>query len=78
MVTLQEALKWADDNSRPEAVARIRSRKVAKLLAATVRSYAEWIQAEGERNNVCIYNVVGKVCGYCECKRKPANLNIDP
>lgn len=30
----------------------------------------EWIHEEGERNDVCTYNILGKVCGYCECKRK--------
>ena len=30
----------------------------------------EWIHEEGERNNICTYNVLGEVCGYCECKRK--------
>ena len=30
----------------------------------------EWIHEEGERNNVCTYNILGEVCGYCECTRK--------
>lgn len=30
----------------------------------------EWIHEEGERNNICTYNILGEVCGYCECKRK--------
>lgn len=56
--------------------ARLRSRKVAKVLAATVRTYAAWIREEGERNNTCTFNVLGEVCGYCECKRKPSNAEV--
>ena len=44
-MNLKQALKWADDNSHPEAVARLRSRRVAKVLADTVRGYAEIIDA---------------------------------
>ena len=29
-----------------------------------------WIHEEGDRNDVCTYNILGEVCGYCECKRK--------
>lgn len=38
---IEEALKWADANSSPEAVERLRSRKVAKLLADEVRRLRE-------------------------------------
>lgn len=75
-MNLQKALKWADDNSQPEVVERLRSRNVAKVLAATVRSYSTWIREEGERNNTCTYNVLGEVCAYCECKRKPSNAAL--
>jgi hypothetical protein len=34
---LEQALKWADDNSQPEVVDRLRSRKVASILASEVR-----------------------------------------
>ncbi len=69
-MNLQQALKWADDNAQAEAVERLLSRKVANVLANTVRAYADWIRAEGERTNTCTFNVLGEVCGYCECKRK--------
>jgi hypothetical protein len=72
-MNLQQALKWADDNSQTEVAERLRSRKVAQVLAATVRTYEAWIKTEGERSNTCTYNVTGEVCGYCECKRKPSN-----
>ena len=75
-MNLQQALKWADDNAQGEVVDRLRSRKVAKVLADTVRTYAAWIQEEGERSNTCTYNVTGEVCGYCECKRKPSNAEV--
>ena len=73
-MNLLQALKWADDNAQGEVVDRLRSRKVAKVLSATVRTYAAWIREEGERSNTCTYNVLGEVCGYCECKRKASNI----
>lgn len=75
-MNLQQALKWADDNAQSEAVDRLRSRKVAQVLAATVRNYAAWIREEGERSKTCTYNMLGEVCGYCECKRKPSNAEL--
>lgn len=77
-MNLQQALKWADDNAQGEVVDRLRSRKVAKVLAHTVRTYAAWIREEGERSNTCTYNVTSEVCGYCECKRKPSNAIYAP
>lgn len=38
VMRLDDALKWADTNSTPEAVARLRSRAVAHTLAAEVRA----------------------------------------
>lgn len=61
-MNLQQALKWADDNSKSEAIDRLRSRKVAYVLAATVQSYVAWIKDEGERNNTFTFNVLGEVC----------------
>jgi len=75
-MNLQQALKWADDNADPDACERLRSRRTAQVLAATVRTYAAWIREEGGRNNTCTYNVLGEVCGYCECKRKPSNAIV--
>lgn len=75
-MNLLQALKWADDNAQGEVVDRLRSRKVAKVLSATVRTYAAWIREEGERSNTCTYNVLGEVCGYCECKRKASNVEL--
>ena len=75
-MNLLQALKWADDNAQGEVVDRLRSRKVAKVLSATVRTYAAWIREEGERSNTCTYNVLGEVCGYCECKRKASNAEL--
>lgn len=72
-MNLQQALKWADDNADEDACGRLRSRRTAQVLAATVRTYAAWIRDEGERNNTCTFNVLGEVCGHCECKRKPSN-----
>ena len=73
-MNIQQALKWADDNTRDEAVERLRSRKVAKVLAATVRTYAAWIRQEGMNSDTCTFHIVGAVCEYCQRKRKPANV----
>lgn len=43
--------------------------------AVEINRLREWIREEGERNNTCMVNVLGEVCGYCECKRKPSNAN---
>ena len=67
---LSDALKWADDNSQPEVVERLRSRNVAKTLAVAVRSYADWIRDEGVRTNVCTRNIIGEICQQCECGKK--------
>lgn len=48
-------------------------RHVSMRAAVEIRRLREWIRSEGERNNTCTYNVLGEVCGYCECKRKPSN-----
>jgi len=48
-------------------------RHVSMRAAVEIRRLREWIRSEGERNNTCTYNVLGEVCGYCECKRKPPN-----
>ena len=40
-MSVQEALEWADKNSQDEVVARMRSRAVAKTLAAEVRRLRE-------------------------------------
>lgn len=69
-MTLQEALEWADKNSSAQVVDRLRSRKVALVLARTVRTYRTWIKDMGEFSNTCTFNVLGEVCGNCECKRK--------
>ena len=37
---------------------------------AMIERMRNWIHEEGDRNNVCTYNILGEVCGYCECKRK--------
>ncbi len=58
MMKLSDALKWADDNSQPEVVERLRSRNVAKTLAVAVRSYADLIRDEGVRTNVCTRNII--------------------
>lgn len=76
VMNIQQALKWADDNTRDEAVERLRSRKVAKVLAATVRTYAAWIRQEGMNSDTCTFHILGEVCEYCECKRKPANAKL--
>lgn len=43
---------------------------VMRAAAEEIERMREWIHEEGERNNVCTYNILGEVCGYCECTRK--------
>lgn len=51
-------------------------RHVSMRAAVEINRLREWIREEGERNNTCTFNVLGEVCGYCECKRKPSNANV--
>lgn len=62
---LQEALKWADDNSSPEAVDRL----VAQVLAMHIRRYELWIKEQGEFTDTCTFAILGKVCEWCKCSR---------
>jgi hypothetical protein len=73
-MNLHEALKWADENAQGEVVDRLRSRMVAKTLAAHVRTYASWIREEGYNNNTCTFNILGELCRYCNCKRRPPEI----
>lgn len=70
---LEQALKWADDNSQPGAVERLRSRKVAQTLAMHIRRYRVWIKEQGEFSDTCTWAILGEVCDNCQCKRKPPN-----
>jgi len=74
MMTLQQALKWADDNSQPEAVERLRSREVAQVLAMHVRRYRLWIKEQGGYTDTCTWAILGDVCEGCECWRKSGNV----
>ena len=73
MMKLDDALKWADDNSQPEATKRLRSRSVAQTLEFHVRSYREWIKEHGKVNYTCTWEILGEICEGCECKRKPSD-----
>lgn len=64
--SLRDALKKANDQAE-------RFEREWYLRGDEIERLREWIHAEGERNNVCTYNILGKVCGYCECKRKPVD-----
>lgn len=68
-MNLQQALEWADDNCQPEAVERLRSRKVVKILALNIRRYRLWIKEQGEFTGTCTWAILGEVCEGCECKR---------
>ena len=51
-------------------------RHISTRAAVEIKRLREWIREEGERNNTCTFNVLGEVCGYCECKRKPSNAQV--
>jgi hypothetical protein len=52
------------------AIARIRELQ-AKLASAEKRAEAaeHWIERIGELQDICTYDVLGKVCKGCRCKR---------
>jgi hypothetical protein len=37
---------------------------------AKVEELEAWIEQEGERGDICTFNILRKVCSYCQCKRK--------
>ena len=76
-MNLQQALKWADDNSQPEVAERLRSRKVAQVLAMHIRRYRTWIKEQGEFSDTCTWAILGEVCDGCQCKRKPSNDRVE-
>ena len=51
-------------------------RHLSMRAAIEIRRLREWIRNEGDCNNTCTFNVLGEVCGYCECKRKPSNVEV--
>ena len=69
-MNLKDALKWADVWGNVPSDEPNGNDQALLVLANTVRTYADWIHSEGKRNNTCTYNILGEVCGYCECKRK--------
>lgn len=68
-MNLQEALNWADNNSGTEVVDRLKSRKVASVLAMHIRRYELWIKEQGEFSDTCTFAILGNVCEGCKCKR---------
>ena len=62
---IHEALEVADSITSRETV------KAIKRLAMEVRNLRDWVVTEGERNDVCTRNILGKVCSYCKCGKKP-------
>ena len=55
-------------------------KRLAEELEAENHALKEWIRAEGERADVCTFNVLGELCGNCACPRRhksmaPAALN---
>jgi len=42
----------------------------ANQAAKTIDRLIDWIEAEGERVNICTRNVTGSVCPYCQCGKK--------
>lgn len=70
MSDLTERLRRHIDQMAPHQ----RSREGGRLLLEAMcelQRFAEWIEAEGERTNACTRYILGKVCSYCQCKRRP-------
>jgi len=68
------ALEWADKNSEEQAVLRLRSRKVAQILALNVRRYRQWIKEQGEFTDTCTRAILGDVCEGCNCGRRDTKI----
>ena len=75
-MNLEQALKWVDVNSQGEALTRLRSRQVTKILADTVRCYEKWIESQGVISHTCTWHILNKVCRHCECKHKQERSHI--
>jgi hypothetical protein len=43
----------------------------AHQAATALDRLLDWVESEGERVNICTYNVTGNVCAYCQCGKKP-------
>ena len=74
-MNLKQALEWAEIWEKVPSEKPNGDEKALVVLARAVRNYEAYIHEEGERNNTCTYNVLSKVCGYCQCKRKPSNIS---
>ena len=56
-----------DDTAQPDP------REIGEAIDAAIEMIERmrnWIHEEGDRNDVCTYNILGEVCGYCECECK--------
>lgn len=51
ILTLEDALEWADKNCSDEACSRLRSRAVAKILAESIRKLQSYASVQRYLNN---------------------------
>ena len=66
-------LRQFNDWRRGADILQPKPREIGMAIDAAVEMIERmrnWIHEEGDRNDVCTYNILGEVCGYCECKRK--------
>lgn len=62
-----------DENDMP--IAHVDDRQTAELMVMApelkqeVAHLRAWIRDEGERTNVCTFDVLGEVCAGCRCSR---------
>jgi hypothetical protein len=49
-----------------------------KRFYARLQRLEDWIRAEGERSDVCTYDVLGEVCSTCKCRRTHAKQEAPP
>lgn len=52
-----------------ESKAKAKQQAIIDERAKQIEVLRDWIEREGDRTNACTYNILRKVCSYCQCKR---------
>lgn len=69
MDKIAEAIEIAADIMQGHRPAHREYKVAAALIKLNARfeNLKEWIKSEGERTNVCTFNILGSVCEGCKC-----------
>jgi hypothetical protein len=44
--------------------------KEINRLRTRMTRLEDWIRSDGERSDLCTFNILGEICGNCACPRK--------